>query len=216
MSLENYTIHSIGKTTHSIVIKAPTNTDKQHNAFCDSICQILPGAYRDGADNIIFVAHEVTPLSNAQLNTTQCSFLIQCLCKQLMYLEEANITIHGIDIHDVIVVDNTYTCIANPELMADIHHNNMHIISPISKARFTAPEIRYMRAIPAKFPRQSSYYGIGMLVLHWLREAAQKPDNPQKGESESPSFSWLKGTKFYWFIKRCTDPDPSNRTLLFI
>ena len=84
-----------------------------------------------------------------------------------------------------------------------------------------APEISKIPHIPFVVNRSASYYGIGMLCLYALykntNDANTLTTNVYIFTAQiSTILNTIRNTPLYFFISRCLDPEPENRSCIFI
>ena len=70
-------------------------------------------------------------------------------------------------------------------------------VFPLPKER-CAPELLKMNALPFRTHRSASYYSIALLCLLYL------------------SLEQIQGTKLFYFLERCLEEDPNERTLALL
>lgn len=179
--------------------------------FFQSIMHVLPTSYLTDENMIHFVSSNFVSLSEISrpMSALHCTFMVDCLSKQIMYLKKYNIGFYGIDLGDVIVIDECYFCICNPRLFSNIIGNKLRLCTPIKKPKFCAPELKMASKLPVELFYQVGYYSIGLLILHCLNISNENEYTLQSAET-------FHGTKLYWFVKRCIASNPEDRRMLFI
>jgi hypothetical protein len=82
---------------------------------------------------------------------------------------------------------------------------------------FSSPELFKLTNLPAEVNYKCVYYSLGVLVVLCLLNVYLLVGNEIKTAKEiDVILTPIKGTKIYWFIKRCIHEDIFKRTLLFI
>ena len=150
------------------------------------------------------------------------------LSRQLFYLiEHYHVTIIGVVPENVIVVDDTKFIYLSGEYLAEIDKNNdtVMICFPVEPVAFyTAPELLQVTELPSYVNYKTSYFSFGCLLLYALlennefyNEYIKEIDTLRhKVIIEYLNRLSIRGTKLYWFIKRCLVIEPENRSILFI
>jgi hypothetical protein len=117
--------------------------------------------------------------------------MIGCLSKQMMFLNERNISFVGVGLSDILVLnDLSLFFIASPAHLKYISKNRTTITfdAPFRKPRFISPLVEQVVSIPSSVTCLVDRCSLAMLVIHAM------------GILDLES---IKGTKMYWFLKRC-------------
>ena len=156
--------------------------------------------------------------------------LIYGLSKQLLYLiQHDNKSFYVYSLENLIVVDdNKFIYLSNEHLM-DINMNEqITFYYPFSQnEEFLSPELLNIKELPCNIHYKNIYYSLGYLIIYCIKgnidftifreqyEIDKKDesiiDNLLLNEIEE-----IKGTKIYYFLRRCLDKDPIKRSLILI
>jgi len=207
----NYKISKINNYTYNFFIK----DEEYRNILYSSILPLLRHAFHNKQKFSIFITCEkIRSLSdylsdnNELLTCEQILNIIHTISIQINFLYEKKCGFYGIDLNDVIVIDNDIFLIINDEklLKFDKHDdkNELLIIDKmIHIPLFNNPEILQIREFPAKINHKCIYYSLGLFISYCLFGNMEE-------SIESISF-----TKLYFFLKRCFD-NLDERCLLFV
>ena len=142
--------------------------------------------------------------------------MIDELTKQMLQLNKLSYGFYGIDISDIIVIDDVFI-FCSCEHLSPIKENEIYFYAPINKPYFSNPEILKLTTLPGSINYKCSYYSLGTLVVFCLLKTYLLVGNEIKsGEEIENIIGHLKNTKIYWFLKRCLDDKIDKRTLLLI
>ena len=130
------------------------------------------------------------------------------LSLQLDYLEEQGFSLLFWQPSDIVVIPNatqTLYLLANLAQMVPLDkkdRNNLVLIYPtvfpLPKER-CAPELLKMNSLPFRTHRSASYYSLALLCLEKLNLSLQQ----------------IEGSKLFYFLERCLQEEPKERTLVF-
>lgn len=212
----NYKISKINNYTYNFFIK----DEEYKNILYSSILPLLRHAFHNKQKSSIFITCEKIQslsdylLENDELLTYEQTLnIIHTISIQINFLYEKKYGFYGIDLDDIIVIDNDIFLIVNDEklLKFDKHDdkNELLIIDKIIHIpTFNNPEILQIRELPAKINHKCIYYSLGLLIGYCLFGN----DSLEKMEESIESISF---TKLYFFLKRCFD-NLDERYLLFV
>jgi hypothetical protein len=127
---------------------------------------------------------------------------------QLQYLEDKGFSLLFWQPSDILVLHNTtgqkLYLLVNLTQMVPLDKKKRNelvliypTVFPFPKER-CAPELLKMNALPFRTHRSASYYSLAMLCLLYL------------------SLDEIKGSRLFYFLERCLQVDPNERTLLYI
>jgi len=138
---------------------------------------------------------------NRKLDYYNCELLAMQLGNQIASLTKFNKGFLQMSPDNIIVFKNAF--ILNNLHTALPYDNKFdYLISSLQQyAGYVAPELKYLKHIPFKIHYEAIYYSIALLCLDML--AINNIEN-------------IKGTKMYYFLKRCLREDARNRKFLFI
>ena len=131
--------------------------------------------------------------------------MIDCLSDQLTYLKTHNLGYYGLNLDDILVIDDDKYIICDTSKLLNISNDKLQINCLIKPCGFSSREMEHVLELPAKVDYRCIFYSIGLLVLFSLL---------QKRNSNIPRC--LEGTKFEWFLQRCFKENPCERQLLLI
>ena len=137
--------------------------------------------------------------------------MIDELTRQMTHLKNLSYGFYGIDISDIMVVDDTFIFCSCEHLMPIIE-NEIQFYAPIKTPYFSNPELNELTKLPAKIDYRSSYYSLGALILFCSTNIYIFSELKETDIILSPIYY----TKLYWFLKRCFHEDCKQRILLFI
>lgn len=140
-----------------------------------------------------------------------CISLIDCVSKQIKFLEKRNLGYYAFDIADFIVIDNIFFVNCNSSKIVPIHKSLLEIHCWIEPSDFSSPELLSITELPGKIDYRSSYYSLGLLVVFVLMNK-----NLSSALNVGEEIACLDGSKLYWFLSRCLDRDPKKRHMLLI
>lgn len=221
---KNYKILKINNYTYSLFII----DDEYRNILYSSILPLLRHAFHNKQKYSIFITCEkIRSLSNyllendKSLTYEQVLNIIYTLSIQINFLREKKYGFYGIDLNDVIVInDDIFLIVSDENLLKMDRHDDTNELLIIDKMihipLFNNPEIMQIKELPAKINYKSSHYSLGLLIcycLFGLNYYDLEFDNTSlkvKETLESISF-----TKLYFFLKRCFD-NLDERCLLFV
>lgn len=130
------------------------------------------------------------------------------LSLQLNYLEEQGFTLLFWQPSDILILhdgaDKYMYLLANLAQMVPLDKNNRNElvliypkVYPLPQER-CAPELLKMNALPFRTHRSASYYSLALLCLLHL------------------SLDQIQGSRLFYFLERCLEEEPKERTLLYL
>lgn len=171
---------------------------------------------------VFFTASEINILSyylknnNGKLSEKMIIKMISDLAIQLIYYNKMGYNLYGLDLDDIIVIDNNYI-LTNLSYMLPIKNEYMEIFLPLKKPYFSNPEIFKIKELPSKVSIKSVYYSIGLLVVYCLINEYLLVGNELMLNKEiKDKLCKIYGRKIYWFLLRCLEDNPDNRQMLLI
>jgi len=217
----DYTIYQDNETPHiyTIVFSPFTNSEALINSIIKT--KIITGATI--TNNYKTLQIKATSISQYKkslkkehynINTTTIHQMLANLTQQLEYLiKKTHHTFIGYNPENVIVIDENKFIYLSDEHLHKIEENNITITYPFSKTDFfLSPELEKITEIPSKAHYKTSYYSLACLII----EYSLKKEQEGQQEQEQEEMACLKGSKIYYLLKRCLDPDPNKRSILFI
>jgi hypothetical protein len=185
--------------------------------------QVKSVQYDYETESIFFSAEEVKTLKDYLLNSYEqrmpyniCIKMIDELTRQMTHLKNLSYGFYGIDISDIMVVDDTFIFCSCEHLMPIIE-NEIQFYAPIKTPYFSNPEILKLTTLPGSINYKCSYYSLGTLVVFCFLKKYLLVGNEVKSAEEIENvIGHLNNTKLYWFIKRCLDDKIDKRVLLLI
>jgi hypothetical protein len=214
MNNNNFEILKINNYTHSLFIK----DDEYRNALYSSILLFLRHAFYNKIRFSLFITCEkIRSLSDYLLENDglltyeQTLNIIHTLSIQINFLYEKKYGFYGIDLNDVVVINDDIFILANNKKMLqfDKHDdaNELLIINKIIHVPFFYnPEISQIHELPAKINHKCIYYSLALLIIHCLFGDEQEMHESMK---------FICHTKLYFFLKRCFN-NLDDRCLLFV
>jgi len=176
--------------------------------------------YDEETDSIFFSAENVKPLKNyileqpnQKLSYGKCIKLIEELTNQLNELRILNYSFYGIDIDDILTIDNKFIFVS-VNYLQPLENNNFVFYFPIKRPLFGNPEILNLTILPSKINYKCIFYSLALLVIFTLLHVDL---SNIKSENELENIMHpIKNTKVYWFLKRCLKEDINSRLILLI
>lgn len=153
--------------------------------------------------------------SHIGLEISVLAKIMSDLSTQLSYLNTfCQKSFLGFSPKHLFVLDETTWIYLSDEFLFDItEQGKLEVLYPFNHTDFyMAPELYQIKEIPSKVPLQVAYYSLGVLII-----LASYPNSIEIQEPEQlfKEVYW-KGTKFYYFIKRCIETEPQKRYILFL
>jgi hypothetical protein len=212
----NYKISKINDYTYNFFIK----DEEYRNILYSSILPLLRHSFHNKQKSSIFITCEKIQsftdylLENNELLTYEQTLnIIYTISIQINFLYEKKYGFYGIDLDDIIVIDDNIFLIVNDEKLLKFdkhdHENELLIIDKmIHIPIFNNPEILQIQELPSKINHKCIYYSLGLLISYCLFGN----DSLKKIEETIESISF---TKLYFFLKRCFE-NLDERYLLFV
>jgi hypothetical protein len=170
-----------------------------------------------------FINDKKTSQGTRNLSVWDVANMIRTLTIQLNYLLDSEYkTIIGYNPDDIIVINDEKFAFLGSELVVNIYYDMATISYPFSTNDFYfSPEILKISEIPAKIHYRTSYFSLGILIIHMLLgddEFYKDYLNHKNSEKiiESLNSHSVKNTRIYWFLSRCLVEEPGSRSLIFI
>jgi len=216
---KNYELRKINDFTYSLKLFGDATTPMYKTI--KRLVKSVQYDYETGS--IFFSAEEVKPLKEYLLNSCDqrlvyniCIKMIDELTRQMTHLNNLSYGFYGIDINDIMVVDDIFIFCSCEHLMPIIE-NDIQFYAPIKTPYFSNPEILKLTTLPGSINYKCSYYSLGTLVVFCFLKQYLLVGNEVKSDEEIENIiGHLKNTKLYWFIKRCLDDKIDKRSLLLI
>ena len=210
-----YDINPINESTYKIKIQND-NTIPLYK----SIQYMLDSVHYDSETTSIYVsAEKVTTLYNFTLKNMShniCIKMIDDLTKQMIYLKKIQYGFYGLNIEDIVIIDNTFIVCSSQHLLP-IEEDRIIFYSPIKQTYFSNPEIMKLTTLPSEVDYKCVYYSLGSLIIFCLLKKYLLVANEIKNTEEVEYIiTPIKNTKIYWFLKRCLEENIEKRILLLI
>jgi hypothetical protein len=158
-------------------------------------------------------------INNQQINMNfeKILCLLFSISKQMECLEQKGYTFYGLNLKDIIVINNTYFFILNTNVLVPIEDSNISFYYPFEKPYFTSPEILAIDTLPTKISFKSIYYSLGALIIFCLFDINILKGNDFLSDLEIDAILLkIYGTKLFWCLKRTLMHNYSERHLLYI
>jgi hypothetical protein len=204
-------------------IKIVSNNEDYKEMLYYIILKFVPG-FKD-ENSVFFSAEKVESLesylksSKYHLSEQLCVKLIDDISKQLNYYIKNGVSIYGIDLDDIIVINDNIFIIVSTEYILDLNNikNSMNVYFPLKRPYFGNPELYGINVLPTQLNIKSIYYSIGALITFCIINKYLLVGNEIKSNEEiKNSLEPLKGRKVYWFLLRCLEDDVNKRVMLLI
>lgn len=209
-----YEISKINNYTYSLFIK-----DEQYkNILYSSILLFLKHAFHNKIHSAIFITCEKITSFNDYLSENdglltyeQSLNIIHTLSIQINFLHKQQHGFYGIDLNDIIVINDDIFIIVDDEklLSFDKHDDNNELLiidKIIHIPLFYNPEISQINELPAKINHKCIYYSLALLIIHCMFG---------KKTQTSEGMKSIQYTKLYFFLERCFN-NLDDRCLLFV
>ena len=223
METNSYSINQINNTNYLLSIKGSNiNKHKIYTSISDT--KILPNAFYNNEDETIFFTAERVDtlksiLTKRVLTMLEAINMVSNLCKQILYLQTHDVMFYGINLDDILIINETNYIIASAICLLDIDDEYISFNSPIILPTFSSPEVINLTKLPSKVDYRTSYYSLGALIIFCLFNVNicfNKDPNPNPNPNTNTILHPISYTKMYWFLKRCVLPNIKERVLLFI
>ena len=132
------------------------------------------------------------------------------LVRQILYLEENEMTYSYLAPEDIMVINNEVFLILNQSNIYEIQGNKIKIDKPYNISDFMSPKIKKNKVLPLNADFTEVYYSIGSLLVYCLFNTSIK-ENTDLRNVLGPIYA----TRLYWFIEKCLIKDPRKRKLIF-
>jgi len=151
--------------------------------------------------------------------------MIYYLSSQLKYLiNNENKCFYRYNPDNILVIDETkFIYLSNNDLLEIKKETNYIQFNTIfSRDWFISPEILKINTIPEIVNYKTIYYSLGALIIYCLYSINildENQDQDQNQENQNQEIEQImltiKGTKLYYFIKRCLNKTIEKRALIF-
>jgi hypothetical protein len=211
-----YDIKPINEFTYNIKIHGDYVTP-----IYQTIMKMLNSThYNSDTHSIDFSAEHVIPfkkyISQIKMDYILCIKMIDELTKQILFLKKLHYGFYGLDIHDILVIDNKFIFCSAKNVLP-IVNECIIFYAPINHPYFSNPELIELTSLPSEINYKCVYYSLGSLVVFCLLNQYLLVGNEIKDQKQiALILSPIKNTKMYWFLKRCLNDQIEKRVLLLI
>lgn len=214
INIDGNCISKINNYTYNLFIK----DEEYRNILYSSILLFLRHGFHNKINNSLFMTCEKIKtfadylLENEKLLTYEQTLnIIHSMSIQINFLYEHKYGFYGIDLDDIIVInDDIFIIINNQKLLKiDRHDDNNQLLiidKMIHVPIFYNPEISQIIELPAKVNYKCIYYSLALLIIHCMFGQEININEGMKS---------IRNTKLYFFLKRCFD-NLDDRCLLFV
>lgn len=144
------------------------------------------------------IASKVKPFFNGSFDYDLLVRLSTCISKQIEYMEKRGITLVGLELADILSINNGATfVVANYKRVIPHFNCTIRFDKPFYKPTFSTTEVKAITQLPAIIPYLSARYSLGMMVVSLLGI-----------DSMDSTIHPIKYTKLYWFLKRILSNGP--------
>jgi hypothetical protein len=215
----SYEISKINNYTYNFFIK----DDEYRDILYSSILLLLQHAFHNKIRSSIFITCEkIRSLSeylsenDGLLTYEQVLNIIHTLSIQINFLYEKKYGFYGIDLNDIIIInDDTFIIINNQKLLKLDKHDDENELLIINKMInipfFHNPEISQIHELPEKINHKCIYYSLALLIIHCMFGKF----TIEKEIDISETIKSIYSTKLYFFLERCLN-NLDERCLLFV
>ena len=163
---------------------------------------------------------------NNTLDTPKTLKMIYYLSTQLKYLiNNENKCFYRYNPDNILVIDESKFVYLSIEdlLKVEPETENIEINTVISFDWFISPEILKITSIPETVHYKTIYYSLGALIIYSLysinildiRNDHIEEEQEDQIDQIDQIIVTIKGTKLYYFLKRCLNETIENRTLIY-
>jgi hypothetical protein len=176
--------------------------------------------YDSDSQTIDFSAERVIPfkqyLTAHKMTYNLCLKMIDNLTTQMTILKKMNYGFYGIDVSDILVIDDTFV-FCSTQNMLPIVNDTFVFYYPMNRPYFSNPELMELTNLPSEINYKCAYYSLGLLVVFCILNQYLLVGNEIKTPKEIDIIlSPINNTKIYWFLKRCFNQQIEKRGLLLI
>jgi hypothetical protein len=166
--------------------------------FLSSVQKVIMNSLKNMDETkLIFDASNLETLESVlkkdMLTYDQSLCMIGCLSKQLLFLNERNISWVGLGLSDILVLnDLSLFVVASPANLHYICKNRTTITfeMPFCKPTFISPLVEWVDSIPSSVTCVVDRCSLAKIVIHSMGIL---------------DLETIHGTKMYWFLKRCLE-----------
>jgi hypothetical protein len=162
--------------------------------FMQSINAVIPYAILNSDNKIDILVTSVKPLTETMAIKFEYDTLVRlakCISRQILYMEKRGITLVGLELSDILVVNQDFF-VANYKRVVSYSESMIRFITPFYKPTFTSKEIKGLVNLPCNVSYLTAHYSLASLIVFLLG-----------GDSNNSKVDSIKYTKLYWFLKRC-------------
>jgi hypothetical protein len=211
--MKKYVIETVNEFTYSLKING------DYAMIINNMIKMYLNSshYDEELETIFFSAESILTFKEYILSRPSNYIkMIDDLTKQINYLHKIDYGFYGFDVNDVLIIDNNFI-FCSAEYLLPLDQDAIIFDSPIKMPYFSSPELFKLTNLPAEVNYKCIYYSLGVLVVLCVLNKYLLVGNEIKTAEEiDVILTPIKGTKIYWFIKRCIHEDILKRTLLFI
>jgi hypothetical protein len=205
--MPNYKIEKDNEYMYKIQITG----DYRAILYQSIVKQLSSSIYNEDKDAIFVIAETVETLkdylleqSRIRISDGNCINMIYFLTNQILFLQNQGYCIYGLDIDDILVINKSIFKICNTAFLLPIQKEHIHFYSPITTPYFYNPKLLELTTLPASIHYKTSYYSLGALTVFCLLNTYLLVGNDRMSDKDIERvLTPYKGTKIYWFIKRC-------------
>ena len=171
--------------------------------------KLLPMAYYDidskqivvSAEKIVYLKDFFNEIHDFTEKYNLLVKMISDISKQLFIFNDSNIYLIGLELDDIIVIDNSIFVIHNDKIC----NKGNKLLVPLKKPLFCSPSVLEINKLPSIISATDAYYSLALLVIYYLQNETNKT-------TDYNNISIIKGTKMYYFLERAIN----NGILLYI
>lgn len=206
-------------------------THKYSKILVSSIIKLFQNSYYNkDTQSIHFICENIITFSdylknnNFKLSEQKCIQIISDLYKHYTNIIKENYGLYGIDIQDIIMIDEMCIFIS-PKYILPLQHSRLHsniltmtLFEPlISIPYFSSPEIINITVLPATIRTECFYYTLASFIVYCLTNKYIFEGNDVKSFEEiNMIIHTIKFGKLFWFLERCLHPNPEERKCFLI
>ena len=149
---------------------------------------------------------ELVRSQNGKLELDQARRLVLDIEKEMKHLKKKGLGLLIVDLHSVIWTPDHGFTLTKDAVTAPIDDDELVVTHPLDREHpFLSPELHAIRTLPARVSPTVSYYSVGKLILCCMT-----------GQTNEGRISELGHLSLAYFLRRCLQPDPSQRAYLYI
>jgi len=171
----------------------------------------------DNSNLIFFNCHSIQTIenfieNNGKNNKLSYNNIVKLIYDTgilIKYLEEERRSIFCFSLNDYVVINNNFFFFINPYKISNIYRNSITLKIPINVDENFLNINTIFSHLPYKEHYTNSYYSFGLMVFYLLTEERYSNKN-------NHLLKLYYQTPIYYFLLRCLNTNPQERSYLYI